>query len=174
MYFICEMKWCSLFFCIFAKNGPNQNLYEFESIEWGHGKFISDSSAKFHWNAKKSGCCEFSIEIIDTTSWLVKCYRFDEIQLLIGAFFSSSFSAVCQIIVGKYAAKMMPLFKIAVKNKNVQAIVRIIELGENWNTLSHTAWTLTTILITCSSPFFRAISFQPLAAYDTEFPPKTI
>lgn len=33
--------------------------------------------------------------------------------------------------VGKYAAKMMPLFKIAVKNKNVQAIVRIIEQGEN-------------------------------------------
>lgn len=33
--------------------------------------------------------------------------------------------------VGKYAAKMMPLFKIAVKNKNVQAIVRIIEIGEN-------------------------------------------
>lgn len=33
--------------------------------------------------------------------------------------------------VGKYAAKMMPLFKIAVKNKNVQAIVRIIEQGDN-------------------------------------------
>lgn len=33
--------------------------------------------------------------------------------------------------VGKYAAKMMPLFKVAVKNKNVEAIVRIIETGEN-------------------------------------------
>lgn len=33
--------------------------------------------------------------------------------------------------VGKYAAKMMPLFKVAVKNKNVQAVVRIIEHGEN-------------------------------------------
>lgn len=33
--------------------------------------------------------------------------------------------------VGKYAAKMMPLFKVAVKNKNVQAVVRIIEIGEN-------------------------------------------
>lgn len=26
----------------------------------------------------------------------------------------------------------MPLFKVAVKNKNVEAIVRIIETGENW------------------------------------------
>lgn len=35
------------------------------------------------------------------------------------------------ILVGKYAAKMMPLFKLAVKNKNIQAIVRIIEIGED-------------------------------------------
>lgn len=41
-----------------------------------------------------------------------------------GSFFGS-------FVVGKYAAKMMPLLKNSVKNKNVQAIVRIIELGEN-------------------------------------------
>lgn len=39
--------------------------------------------------------------------------------------------------VGKYAAKMMPLLKTSVKNKNVQSLVRIIELGENWNALDN-------------------------------------
>lgn len=48
---------------------------------------------------------------------------------------------LCSFAVGKYAAKMMPLFKIAVKNKNVQAIVRIIEIGENWTFLLQLPWT---------------------------------
>lgn len=51
--------------------------------------------------------------------------------------FSCRFFFVC-FLVGKYAAKMMPLFKVAVKNKNVQAIVRIIELGENWKIVAIT------------------------------------
>lgn len=64
------------------------------------------------------------------SSYKIRKQNFVEMQKSLNAVNAVLKSSI-KLRVGKYAAKMMPLFKVAVKNKNVQSIVRIVELGEN-------------------------------------------
>lgn len=65
------------------------------------------------------------------SSYQIRKQNFIEMQKSLDAVNSVLKSSI-RLRMGSYAAKMMPLFKVAVKNKNVEAIVRIIETGENW------------------------------------------
>lgn len=65
------------------------------------------------------------------SSYQIRKQNFIEMQKSLDAVNSVLKSSI-RLRMGSYAAKMMTLFKVAVKNKNVEAIVRIIETGENW------------------------------------------